>query len=245
MNSTFSGTIRQKQIQAAHAYDTNLAHNEIHKGNATIKNLSDELRRIRPLSEEMKAIRDYENYNPIIVMQNCILDQAEVDWRPSYEDDVNNPYDNEQDWVLSTKGKRNKNLYLIALAECLLNSTAGNDALRRWSAHTLDLLLSGKTVDPDFLQKLADSNRGSNDSHTPTMGIKERINERIIMLKKQVKYDGNGTIPLVDSIPNFRKDTTLIEYAQTHGIETPSNITTKNEKITELDKWKELKQIMI
>jgi hypothetical protein len=243
---SFGNQIAQKQIEQVYDKKVNRAHNEIHKGNQTINNLSDELQRIRPLSDAMKDIRNYENVNPIVTMQDNIIHQASLDWEPSYTDDVENPDAPAEYWELSLKGKRRKNLHIIAIAECLTNSFTGNSALHAWSAHALKKLLAGESIERDVIQHIINMNESEKlVPRAPTKNIKDRIEKRVEELTESVVYDEVNTLPKLDSIPPFRIDSYLVENTEKTGLEIPTGITKEFIFIKNTFGWDRLENIFV
>ena len=239
-----SGILRQKQVEHTYHKKVSEAHNEIHKGNDTIHNLSNELKRIRPLSDAMKDIRNYENVNPIVTMQDHIIQQASLDWEPSFTDDVINPDAPSEYWELSLKGRRRKNLHIIAMAECLTNSFTGSAAIHKWSAHALKKLLAGESIDRDVIQHIINMNESEAIvPMAPTINIKGRVEKRVEELKKSVVYDEFSTLPQLDSIPSFRIDSYLVENADSTGLDIPTDITKEYTLIQNTFGWDRIEHL--
>ncbi|MDG1751924.1 MAG: hypothetical protein P8I03_09730 [Thalassotalea sp.] len=220
--------------------EINRSHNEVRKGNNTIRNLSAALEAERaenranlPLLEAMTLIRNFENNNPYWVVSVNILESAHRKWHPKHTNEVVNPNSPPDSWKLSVLGKRNHNLYLIALAEVLYNTRAAPRNALEW---TNWLLTHADVVPEEAFDELHKMNeRVANFSSSPTLDIGKRVTARFNILQKSVKYsDEYSTVPLTDSLPNHNEDCRIEEIVgKTDGQKTVA--TKKN--ITECDDW--------
>jgi hypothetical protein len=215
---------------------------EVHKANEVINNLSDALQsekrknqQMKPLSDAMEIIRDFENTNPYHVVGIEILETVAQKWSPKHTDEVVNPNSPPDDWQLSIRGKRNHNLFLIAYAEELYNLKAGPRNALSW---TNWIMTHRDQVNEDALKSLFELNQKvMMHSSNPTLDLTKCAMQRFNALKKQVRYSNKAsTIPELESLTDHNVDADLIDLIGKDGKEFEHK-----ENITECHEWDTLK----
>jgi hypothetical protein len=218
------------------------AHNEIEKGNQTIQNLSNELNKARrkinemkPFYDAMKIIRNFEETNPYWTVTCQILQSASQRWIPNHKNEVVNPHSDPERWKLNLEGKRNHNLYMIALAAHLYNVKSAPRNAIEW---TNWLLTNSDKIPEDSLDEAVDALTAMNDkvkyySSNPTASLTEDTMLRFNELKKAVTYEKNSTVPQINSIPNHNEDRELEKII---GVQ-PGQKKVPTTKIDECPEW--------